>query len=201
MTITNGYCTLAEIKERRKITSTNAGDDTQIEDMVEAASRYIDDYTSRRFHSTTADETRTFNALARERCYPGDLLSITTLKTDDDGDRTYENTWAVTDYDLMPTNAALDGLPYTIIQVSPDGDYSFPRHTKAIQIVGKFGYSTTAPASIKAACISIVLRMYQNRFGQTADGQAIVTAAGSVIMPSDIPSDAITLLNPFRRFS
>ena len=55
-----------------------------------------------------------------------DLLSVTTLKTDEDGDRTYEITWATTDYDLMPYNATLESQaqPYSHLQTTPDGDYT-----------------------------------------------------------------------------
>ena len=36
---------------------------------------------------------------------PHDLIAVTPLKTDDDLDRTFEVTWATTDYLLMPSNA------------------------------------------------------------------------------------------------
>lgn len=201
MSITNGYITLTTFKAIKDISSSDSLDDAQIERFIEDASRYIDNATGRRFYTTTNDETRVFRAASAIRVYPWDLISITSLKTDDDGDRTYEMTWSATDYDLLPENAALDGQPYTIIQITPNGNNSFPLHPKGVQIVGKFGYSSATPKIIEDACLSIALRMYQNRFGNTVDGNAIVTAAGTAIMSADIPKDALAKIQQMTRFS
>lgn len=157
MAITNGYCTLQEI--RGWIGAAEAGytdDDTRLEESVESASRYIDDLCGRRFYANSVDETRYYTASAPNTLTNldglDDIYSITTLKTDEDEDRTYEYTWATTDYDLLPFNAALDGKPYTRISVAPDGDYTFPTHAKGVQIVGKFGWST-APKVVKRATL------------------------------------------------
>lgn len=200
MAIVFGYATLAEVKASKRIASTNAGDDEFIEQLVEAASRYIDNVTGRRFYTTTADETRTFTADGGV-VYPGDLLSITTLKTDDDGDRTYEVTWATTDYDLLPENAALDGRPYVSIEPSPQGRYGFPTQRKGVQIAGKFGFCATAsrPDDINLACLMIVTTAYQNRFGNGSEGVATITGAGVVITPKDIPAGAVEIINRYRR--
>lgn len=155
MSITNGYCTLAEIRGWTGVADTSfTGDDTRLEESVESASRYIDDLCGRRFYTTTNDETRYYTAsdpnLLTNLDGLDDIYSITTLKTDEDDDRTYETTWAVTDYDLAPYNAALDGKPYTRIDVA--GDYEFPTHAKGVQIVGKFGWGT-APKVVKRATL------------------------------------------------
>ena len=201
MSITNGYTTLAAIKAHKDISSTDATDDAVIEKIVEAASRYIDGQTWRRFYTTTNDETRTFAAANGQRVYVDDLLSVTTLKTDEDGDRTYEITWATTDYDLLPENAALDGWPYTYIDVAPLGNYTFPRQRKSIQIIGKFGFCAIAnvPPDIEMACRLITINVYSNRFGQSNQGAATVTGAGVVITPSDIPSSVPELLKQYKR--
>lgn len=199
MSITNGYCTLIDVRNLKRITIMDATDDDVIEDLIEAASRYIDGFCGRRFHTTTNDETRTYSGTSDgERCYTDDIISITTLKTDEDGDRTYENTWAVTDYDLCPNNAALDGSPYTWLEVTPNGNYGFPDHRKGVQIVGKFGFAS-APHDIRMACLSIVSSLYYNRFGQSTQGAATVTGAGVVITPEDIPASAVEMLKKWRR--
>jgi phage gp36-like protein len=46
--ITNGYCTLAELKASLNIT--DAVDDTALEAAITSASRMIDDYTERFFY-------------------------------------------------------------------------------------------------------------------------------------------------------
>lgn len=199
MSITNGYCTLVDIKTQKDIKTVNASDDAFIERTVEAASRYIDDYTGHRFYTTSADETRYFSTDDPYLLDVDDLISVTTLKTDVDMDRSFEYTWASTDYDLEPYNAALVSQPYTSISVSPIGNYTFPVSAKGVQIVGKFGFWTSTPADIQMACRMICLRMYQNRFGQNVDGPATITAAGVVITPSDIPSDALKILKLYKR--
>lgn len=77
------------------------------------------------------------------------LLSVTTLKTDEDGDGTYEITWtAGTDYALYPLNES----PKRVVRVlSETGRYTFPEGQSRIQIVGSWGYAATAPADIQEA--------------------------------------------------
>jgi len=200
MTITNGYATLAEIKAMPKIGSTDATDDTFIEDLVEIASRYIDTATGRRFWVNTNDETRTYKAACDERVYTDDIVSVTSLKIDVDGDRTYETTWATTDYDLLPENASLDSKPYNFIQTAPLGRYSFPCGQKGVQIVGKFGWSAI-PDPIHWACMLIVMTAYRNRFGQNTEGAATITGAGVVITPKDIPAGAADIIKQFTRIT
>lgn len=148
MTITNGYCTLAELKAR--LASTISTEDAMLEDIITFASRKIDADTGRRFYTTAADETRTFFATDYNRLWGDDIISITTLKTDSDGDGTFENTWATTDYLLLPTNAALDGQPYNEIRTSENGSYTFPVTDYAsVQVVGKFGFAATTVAETR----------------------------------------------------
>ena len=100
MAITNGYVTLEEVK--KFIVLDDHEDDREVEVNIETISRAIDSITWRRFYATT--ETRYYTPARYDTLSVDDLLDITgvsgTLKTDDDGDRTYENTWATTDYDL-----------------------------------------------------------------------------------------------------
>lgn len=195
MTITNGYTTLALWKARASISSTNAADDALIETLIEQASRTIDTYTGRRFFATGEDETHTYTAEASGILFTDDILSITTLKTDEDGDRTYEITWAVTDYDLLPEN----GAPFMWIETAPNGTHSFPAHRKGIQIVGKFGYCAAAPKDIVAACEEIVTAEYKRRLGLNTEGSATVTGAGVVITPQGLPKSAVEILRAYQR--
>ena len=161
MTITNGYCTLAQIKARLEISDFQ--DDSILESVVQGVSRSIDAMTGRRFFSTTADETRYYTAEFSDVLYVDDLLSITTLKTDDDGDRTYEDTWAATDYDLLPENAAAQSKPYTLLAVSPDGDYSFPVGVrKGVKLTGTWGWPAV-PSKIKRACVLRAAWLYARK--------------------------------------
>lgn len=146
-------------------------DDTTLEQVIEGVSRWIDAYCNRRFYANAADEKRYYSPAYDDLLFVGDLVSITTLKTDDDGDRVYENSWAVTDYDLEPSNAALDGAPYTEIRVAPNGNYSFPVSARGVEIDGKFGWSAT-PKQVKEACLLQSERLFKRKdapFGVAGD--------------------------------
>lgn len=202
MTLTNPYCTLAALKLNIGITSaTDTADDTMLERAINAASRWIDDKAGTRFYTTAADETRYYT-------HPGahlygqdnevwlchdDILSITTLKTDVDGDRTYSDTWAATDYDLLPYY----GPPYTWIETTPTGNYTFPSYRRGIQIVGKFGYCTAAtqPPEIEAACILIAQRWWKRK--DAIFGVAGIADLGQIQLSIPTDPDVLALLSPY----
>jgi hypothetical protein len=193
MTITNGYATLAEVKAYIDTASTNAGDDAVIEDMVEMASRLIDTLTLRTFYART--ETHYFNYSGeRGLIMDDDLLTVTTLTNGDD------EIIASTEYNLLPFSRS----PKHEIKLKQSSTYGWSIDTDGntegvISVVGTWGYSTTAPADIKHACISIVISAYHKRYGQGLDGTAQITSMGVVITPNDIPKEAWTIINPYRR--
>lgn len=157
------YSTVSEFKRRLDIDEDDDVDDHMLGLLLDGISRAIDEETGTRFYTTTSDETRYYTAEFWDELRPGDLLAITTLKTDEDGDRVYERTWATTDYDLVPFNAFLDGKPYTKIATAPNGDYVFPTTAKGIEIVGTFGYSTTTPARIREATLLAGERLFRRK--------------------------------------
>jgi len=200
LTITNGYTTKQEYKER--FYDEGAGDtkdDAAIEAVIEAISRSIDTICWQRFFTTAANETRYFSADRKHYLrLPNRIVSVNTLKTDNDDDRTYENEWTVTDYDLMPFNAALDGEPYSWIETTPNGDYTFPAGiAKGVEISGKFGWSS-APLGIVEACLLGSHRLMARRnsplgvSGAAALGNLTLTVKS---LQSD--PDIMELLNPY----
>lgn len=202
MTITNGYCTLSEFKQwltaAGQTISADVGDDSVIESIIEASSRFIDGECSRYFYKNATDETRYYTATDSTYVRPDDLVSITALYTDD-GSREYSNTWTTDDYDLWPYNAALDGRPYVQIVRSPYSDYAFPAGTaKGVKVTGVFGWPSI-PAQIKEACVMISLSTYKRRFGENLSSVSTVTGGGVVITPQDVPAGAWAKINPFRR--
>jgi len=134
------YCNIADIKGVLGITSTT--DDTVMRKIAESASRSIDQYCNRHFYTQTA--TRYFDGAVR--LWLPDLLSINAsgLKTDEDGDATFENTFATTDYILYGHGIedTLNVLPYTRLEINLNGDYgSFASGVKkGVQIAGIWGY-------------------------------------------------------------
>lgn len=192
MTITNGYATLDDFNLRHDlVTGADVNRDGMIEQMIEAASRWIDGYTGRQFFASTA--TRTFTARAYDRVNVTDLLTVTTLKTDHDGDRTYETTWDTDDYDLMPTNAP----PYQWIELSPLASYTFPLLRKGVQIAGTWGYSATTPDAVNEACLMYAARLYARK--DTVLGVAGSSALGTVTVKVPKDEDIKGLLEQYVR--
>lgn len=138
MAIAFSYVSRTDFKSRLSITTTN--DDAKIDLLLQGVSQWVDKFTGRRFQPYTA--TRYYTARRGSVLdLPDDLLSITTLKHDENGDGTYEQTWASTDYHLWPYDAATDEIPYTAIKVAPQGTRAFPAgQPKGVEIAGSWGY-------------------------------------------------------------
>jgi hypothetical protein len=204
MSITHGYCNLSEFKgyygSAAGITSSSGVDDMVIEDLIEAASRFIDNESGKRFWLDSADATRYFTASDDDRLYinPG-ASSITSVACDYEGDGTYDVVWATTDYATLPANAAADGLPYNYLMVKGAGRYTFPVGIiNGVQVVGKWGFPSV-PADIQRACLEIAANAYRARAGDAGDASATVTAAGVVLRPNAVPASAWRTIKQYRR--
>ena len=169
MTITNGYVTLAEVLAEVGGTN-NSSSDARLEQAVEAASRQIDDYTGRRFWQDANVATRTFYADDAYELHsmPGQVLDISTatgliVKTDDGDDGQFSATLTInTDFILLPTAAAAEGLPFTGIRIV-DGNYHFPRWGSGrpgVQVTAKFGFASV-PEPVKQACLVQAVLLYK----------------------------------------
>ena len=136
------YASADALKTLSNITGT--GSDAEYRRLLEAVTRQLDSFSNRTFRTYlatyyfTPESTRRILLDATQLGLG--LLSVTTLKTDRDGDRTYETTWLTTDYDLMPFNALNESHPYWEIAITPDGAETFPRVARAVEIVGKWGF-------------------------------------------------------------
>jgi hypothetical protein len=199
MAITNGYTSLKEYKARFYDEGQgDTKDDAAIESVIESVSRTIDGVCWQRFFSTSENETRYFTAeFASWLRLPERIISVNTLKTDNDNDRTYENTWTNTDYDLLPYNATLDGEPYRWIEVTPNGDYQFPTVPKGVEISGKFGWSA-APGPITEACLLASHRLMARR--NSPYGVSGAAAVGNLTLTVEkmkTDPDIMELLSPF----
>ena len=195
MAISNGYCSLAELKAFVDIDTTDAGDDAVLEQVIEAVSRYIDNETGLIFYADDA-ATYYYSPTMADMLQVDPIRSITTLKTDDGGDGTFEDTWATTDYHLMPLNPR-DSV-YHWIETNVNGDYSFPDGVlKSVEIVGNFGYEAI-PADIKITCMEISKNVEGRRHGQGTEAVEITTG-GVLIMPKDITAYSRKVLNQYRR--
>lgn len=191
MAITNGYCSLNDLKAWLGISGTV--DDTRLELAIEAASRAIDAETSRRFYAVSLT-IYPIADLPDSVLLPEDLLTVTSIATDVTGTRVYE-TWGASDYELEPETA-----PYRAIWVAPGSSRFFPVHERRrVRITGTWGYCAinAVPDAIERAALLLATRYFKRKdapFGVVGTpelGFMRVTARDPEIR---------ALLNPYRRF-
>lgn len=160
MAITNGYCTLAELKASLDIT--DSIDDSILERAVTSASRAIDRYCGRNFYKVTA--TRLFVPRDNYIVDIDDLVSLTTLKTTDDDTQTFDITWSASDYQLEPLNGVVDGMPTPYTRIRAIGNYTFPLldGEASVQIAGVFGFNAV-PDEVNYATMIQASKLYKRK--------------------------------------
>jgi hypothetical protein len=149
-------------------------DDATLEEKIEAASRAIDTETCRRFYADAIDAVRYYAADNPYELWVDELISVTSVMTDLDGDGIFETTLAATDYVLWPYNAALEGGPYCRIDIAPGSSLTWPvMRGRGVKITGKFGYPSV-PKDIKEACALLASRFFYRKdavFGTVGSGE------------------------------
>jgi hypothetical protein len=113
--ITNGYVTLASMKNYLGIT--DSIDDTLLEEIVESASRSIDRIANRYFYLDSTASERRYRTTDAYSLIVDDIGSLTGLviTLDTAGSGTFSTSVTInTDYLMEPLNSASLGRPWTI---------------------------------------------------------------------------------------
>lgn len=195
MALTNAYCTLADVKASLRITDTI--DDALIENSINAASRMIDQYCNRYFYSGQAGETRYYKANDGYVCWIDDMQTITQVQTASIDPTTFDTTWAVTDYQVLPANRYANGAWYPITSITAVENYLFPVYAEIplVKVTGTFGWNAV-PESIKFATIIQASRLFKRL--ESPLGVAGVSDLGILRVGYNIDGDVAQLINPFR---
>jgi hypothetical protein len=195
MATNDPYATLEEFKAW--LGRTDTGDDAVLGDCLAAASRAVDRATDRVFYQQTA--TRTYTAEESDWLPVDDLVSVSSLQTDVDGDRIYETTWSATDFDLAPDNAGLRYEPYTTLRTVPyHATFWFPTTRKGVRIAGTWGWPAV-PDAVHTATLILAHKLLK-RQDSPLGVQAIAPDAPAVVIRAMDP-DVTALLAPYRRLS
>lgn len=195
MAITNGYCTLAEVKASLRLT--DSVDDALIEQAIESASRRIDGYCGRWFYKTASTAVPLFATNEIILRFPNDLANTTvTIKIDTTGNGTFDTTLVQgTDYILQPTNNVLNGFPYT--QAVMIGGQTFPLYYSpappTVEVTGFWGWNAV-PNDIKEACILLAMR----QFARLNAALGVVGFADMALQVRSIDPDIKDLLSPYK---
>jgi len=123
-------------------------DATGIERVLEAASRRVDEQARRHFYALTDTVVLAGNGCSTLKI--PDLLAATSIKLDEDGDRTFELTLAAaTDYYLVRHgHEDQDALPATMLRLDTINGQrtTLLERLRLIQIVGRWGFTEATEA-------------------------------------------------------
>lgn len=153
-------------------------DQARILAWVEAASRRIDDVANRHFFEKLVTNYYTGSGKAA-LWFPsgpdGDILTITTLKVDEDGDGTYEvELTELTGYWLFPDNAT----PKIGVEINPESTKlsKFPNGRRRVEIVGTEGYTNATERESVTATVAdaSTTTMTSSGAGALAIGQTLL---------------------------
>jgi hypothetical protein len=156
----NEYITKAELKPPLEIPAADTQYDAQLDIAREAASRACDGYKHTLFYPAT--QTRYYSPDPyQDELRIHDLNTLTSLQLDFDGDDTFEETWTEgTDFDLLPLNHSVDGIPANRIRLRPSVGRNWPSYPKSVKLVGSFGWAAT-PVNVKLATALLANRLFK----------------------------------------
>ena len=195
MAVTNGYCTLADVKAALRIQDTV--DDALIENSINSASRLIDQYCNRYFYSGTAGEVRYYKANDGFTCWIDDAQTITEVVTASVDPTIFDTTWDASDYQVLPINRVANGGYYPITAIAATDNYLFPvwADISLVKVTGTYGWPTV-PEPIKFAAIIQASRLFKRL--ESPLGVAGVSDIGIMRVGANIDGDVAQLINPFR---
>lgn len=158
MAITNGYCTLNQIKAAIGIA--DGIDDSLLEMAVESASRQIDSYTERYFYNA-GTATKIFSPVDNYVCATEDFITLTQVETSEDGE-SWDTTWGTEDWQAEPLNGRAGGIQSAYTQIRAVDSYLFPvREGEAtVRLTGTWGWSAV-PIAITQATVILGSRIFK----------------------------------------
>lgn len=176
----NGYARLGDVKD--DVTGLSAAvtagtDESYLRDIADASRAFDNDCNGRHFYADQA--TRYFRGDGTRTLYlPHDLISVTTLAVDTNGDGTADLTLVEgTDFWLRPEAAGERGNPYWQVDLIPWGTQLayWPSTEHAIAITGLWGWSYEKEDTGLTATVA------------DASGTTVTTsaAASSLVYPGD----------------
>lgn len=129
----------------------------------------------------------------------GELAALTSVSIAPSGGSSYSSLLA-DNYWLWPYNAAAEGKPYSRIDLNPDGGAVklWPSRPHSIQVVGKFGYSQSAPADVQEAILLYIVRILRKAQQNYQDVGAMLDS-GVVMIGMKTDHDLQELILMYRR--
>ena len=194
MAITNGYCTLADVKAALRVSDTL--DDSLLEMAIESASRLVDGYCGREFYNA-GTVTRVYAPDGNFVTELDDFVSISQLKISSLADNNFDLTWEASDYQTEPLNGLIDGIRFPIDRVRAVGQYLFVllSGNATVQVTGVAGWSAV-PIQVKQATVIQAMRIFKR-----LDSPLGITFGelGAMRVSMRLDPDVAQLVEPLRR--
>lgn len=196
-----GYTTLETVKLYLDIPDEDENDDEILQLLIEEAQKVIETF-CRQVFEVTEDSTKYFRLLPLNRGGKFDgrslflddpLYEITTIVNGDGV------AFSPTDYVTTPW----DEPPFFVIELRQSTgvvwrpNSTYPSET-VIAVVGKWGYSLSAPDDIRHATTRLAAWFYNQR-KNSSDMDRTISVGDMTILPSRIPSDVYDLIKSYQR--
>ena len=205
---TTAYATVDDMihaMDKSTTTTYSALERTVMARCLDSASRAVDGVCRRSFWQTDAGTVQYYTPYNFERLRVRDLVSVSALATDEDGDLVYELSWTSSEYLLYPIDAATaDAVarPYTEIRASMatgSAKYAFPvGREKSVKVTGVWGWPSV-PDVIRDVTILEALRSYEQF--QAPSGVITNSTAGTFTITPAIHPTSAARLKPYIRMA
>lgn len=185
------YSSLLELRQVLAIEDTD--NDVDLERALETACRFIDRYCGRVFSLDAVDTTHTYTVRDKDVLPVVDLVTVTSITVDRDGDRTFSTALTTGDYQLWPLN----GPRYSEIRIWPTSSWAFIPG-RQVRVVGKYGCveDGRAPSDVRQAALILASRYHKR--SEAPFGVLQSTDLGQYTRISAMDPDVKALLDPWR---
>lgn len=197
------YGDLTKLKDDSLLDDPASGtdDDDEMFQLLLAMSEWVEGYCNRHFYPLVT--TKLFDGDGSTSLLVPDLLAVTTLKEDTTDDKTYDDTWATTDYWTWPYNAQPTkhwGYAYTSLRVRGGGTKAtFARAEQNFELVGQWGYQNHAELS--GSLLNDAGNLDTSQTDVTYDGGGAIEVGQTVRLESEdmlVTADSSTVLTVTR---
>lgn len=185
MAITNGLCSLADVKSAMRITDNL--DDSSLELAVETASRQIEAYCNRRFSADAAATSRVYAAQSAWLLEVDDIYTTTGLViATGTVVGSYVTTWQASDYQLEPLNGIFNAQSWPYTRIRSIASLTFPMDygMALVQVTARWGWAAV-PTAVRLAAIRQAQHIFASRdlpLGATAFGETGILRIGREAM-------------------
>jgi hypothetical protein len=174
--------------------------DADGERAITSASRAIDTATNRFFYADAeADQERFYTPDRALTLEIDDLIELTAVELDLNGDGTFETAWTETaDFFLEPFNAEANSVPWERVKVRKACGKRLPLVERSVRVTGRFGWAEVPPEIVEATGIlatKLIRRAREAPFGILA----VALETGTAIRLARTDPDIATLIDAFTR--